>query len=216
VLGGLTKHKHQLTLALKPVFNKDCGCIPARLLISCTSSTLHIKLHYILPHHVQLFLTQFLQTQLHHYTTWVGEMEAWLHSSDLWHLVSGKSAKPTLSTPLITSTMDKLEEWEIKADIVAGWIYLMVESNQRIHLTNIHDDPIKMWKAPESIYFQKCPACTTQTKDTLPDPKEFSGHASPHSVDPSDPHTPLQLDADFDWNADTGATSHMTPHRHWI
>jgi hypothetical protein len=26
----------------------------------------------------------------------------------------------------------------------------------------------------------------------------------------------LQLDACVDWNADTGATSHMTPHRHWL
>jgi hypothetical protein len=26
----------------------------------------------------------------------------------------------------------------------------------------------------------------------------------------------LQLDADFDWNADTGTTSHMTPHHHWV
>jgi hypothetical protein len=30
------------------------------------------------------------------------------------------------------------------------------------------------------------------------------------------PLCPLQLDADADWNADTGATSHMTPHRHWL
>jgi hypothetical protein len=27
---------------------------------------------------------------------------------------------------------------------------------------------------------------------------------------------PLQIDANFDWNADSGATSHMTPHSHWI
>ena len=24
--------------------------------------------------------------------------------------------------------------------------------------------------------------------------------------------SPLQIDANFDWNADSGATSHMTPH----
>jgi hypothetical protein len=29
-------------------------------------------------------------------------------------------------------------------------------------------------------------------------------------------NSPLILDANFDWNADTGATSHMTPHRHWF
>jgi hypothetical protein len=42
--------------------------------------------------------------------------------------------------------------------------------------------------------------------------EESAGNASPH--DPS--HSPLQLDAHFDWNADTGATSHMTPHCHWL
>jgi hypothetical protein len=35
----------------------------------------------------------------------------------------------------------------------------MVESKQRIHLTNIHDDPIKMQKALESVYLQKCTVC---------------------------------------------------------
>ncbi|KAF8809421.1 hypothetical protein BYT27DRAFT_7048621, partial [Phlegmacium glaucopus] len=47
---------------------------------------------------------------------------------------------------------------------------------------------------------------------------EFAGNASALSstFDPSNPSNPLQTDADFDWNADTGATSFMTPHRHWI
>jgi hypothetical protein len=69
---------------------------------------------------------------------------------------------------------------------------------------------------PWSLFISKSAQHTTKTKDTLPNPKKFAGHASLHSVDPSDPLTPLQVDADFDWNADTGATSHMTPHRHWI
>ena len=45
---------------------------------------------------------------------------------------------------------------------------------------------------------------------------EFAGNASLHSLDPSSPLYPLQLDADVHWNADTGATAHMTPHRHWV
>ncbi|THH17646.1 hypothetical protein EW146_g3207 [Bondarzewia mesenterica] len=45
---------------------------------------------------------------------------------------------------------------------------------------------------------------------------QFTGSASLHSLHPSDPLLPLQLDADVDWNADTGATSHMTPHHHWL
>ncbi|EGN99711.1 hypothetical protein SERLA73DRAFT_72511 [Serpula lacrymans var. lacrymans S7.3] len=42
---------------------------------------------------------------------------------------------------------------------------------------------------------------------------ESARNASLHSIHPSDPHCPLQLDANIDWNADTGATSHMTPYR---
>jgi len=48
------------------------------------------------------------------------------------------------------------------------------------------------------------------------DVAERAGNASFHFRDPSDPLSPLQLNADADWNADTGATSHMTPHRHWL
>ena len=32
----------------------------------------------------------------------------------------------------------------------------------------------------------------------------------------SDPFSPLMLDADHDWNADLAATTHMTPHCHWL
>ncbi|KIM66588.1 hypothetical protein SCLCIDRAFT_21727 [Scleroderma citrinum Foug A] len=45
---------------------------------------------------------------------------------------------------------------------------------------------------------------------------EFAGNASLCSLDLSSPLYPLQLDADVHWVADTGATAHMTPHRHWM
>ncbi|THH18383.1 hypothetical protein EW146_g2578 [Bondarzewia mesenterica] len=45
---------------------------------------------------------------------------------------------------------------------------------------------------------------------------QFAGSASLRSLHPSDPLLPLQLDADVDWNAGTGATSLMTRHRHWV
>jgi hypothetical protein len=41
---------------------------------------------------------------------------------------------------------------------------------------------------------------------------ESAGNASANHISLS----PLQIDANFDWNADSGATSHMTPHSHWI
>jgi hypothetical protein len=46
--------------------------------------------------------------------------------------------------------------------------------------------------------------------------RESAGNVSLCSFDPSHPLCPLQLDADTDWNANTGATSHMTPHHHWL
>ena len=51
---------------------------------------------------------------------------------------------------------------------------------------------------------------------SVPAVPESAGHASFRSFDPTHPLCPLQLDACVDWNADTGATSHMTPHRHWL
>ena len=47
-----------------------------------------------------------------------------------------------------------------------------------------------------------------------PQDPEFAGNAS--SPDYTNPHSPLIPDAGVDWNTDTGATCHMTPHRHWF
>ncbi|KAG5644188.1 hypothetical protein H0H81_009682, partial [Sphagnurus paluster] len=32
------------------------------------------------------------------YTTWAGEMEAWLRSAGLWRIISGSAKAPTLSS----------------------------------------------------------------------------------------------------------------------
>ena len=45
---------------------------------------------------------------------------------------------------------------------------------------------------------------------------EFAGSVSTRSSDFLDPSTPFQPNADFDWIADSGATSHMTLHRAWV
>ncbi|KIN92924.1 hypothetical protein M404DRAFT_35803 [Pisolithus tinctorius Marx 270] len=45
---------------------------------------------------------------------------------------------------------------------------------------------------------------------------EFAGNASLRFPDPSSLLCPLQLDADIHWIADSGATAHMTLHRHWL
>ncbi|KAG5641508.1 hypothetical protein H0H81_011155 [Sphagnurus paluster] len=50
------------------------------------------------------------------------------------------------------------------------------------------------------------------TPESTPEAAEFAGNASTRLPDASDLSTPFQLDADFTWIADTGATSHMTRH----
>lgn len=46
------------------------------------------------------------------------------------------------------------------------------------------------------------------------DPHEMAGTAD--VLCDTTPTALLIADAGMDWNADTGATSHMTPHRHWF
>ena len=55
---------------------------------------------------------------------------------------------------------------------------------------------------------------TGGTAGTGPQSAEFAGNAS--TSDYTNPHSPLISDAGADWNTDTGATCHMTPHRHWF
>ena len=47
-------------------------------------------------------------------------------------------------------------------------------------------------------------------------PANITESARNAQYNPTSPSSPLQLNADFHWLADTGATSHMTPHRHWF
>ena len=58
---------------------------------------------------------------------------------------------------------------------------------------------------------QAATASPTGSQDVV----ERAGNASLRST-PSDPFSPLMLNADHDWNADLGANSHMTSHRHWL
>ncbi|KAI5117634.1 hypothetical protein M0805_006743 [Coniferiporia weirii] len=60
------------------------------------------------------------------------------------------------------------------------------------------------------------PASAPATASTAVDAQvvHFAGNASTHDF--SNPHTPLISDASADWITDTGATCHMTPHRHWF
>ncbi|TFK18082.1 hypothetical protein FA15DRAFT_549638, partial [Coprinopsis marcescibilis] len=73
------------------------------------------------------------------YISWAGDMEAWFCSQGLWRLVSG-------SSPCPGEYKAALDIWETRADKAAGWLWLMLESDQKIHVSGIKDDPCTMWK----------------------------------------------------------------------
>ena len=89
------------------------------------------------------------------YPQWSGEMQAWLHANQLWRLFSGHLTCPAKPETITEAYTDKDDQWLEKAERAAGWIYLMVEHDQRIHLASIQDDPVKMWIKLEKIHMAK-------------------------------------------------------------
>jgi hypothetical protein len=93
------------------------------------------------------------------YPQWSGEMQAWLRAAQLWRLVSGKLKIPEKTSPTTGDTTEDSssneELWLEKAEKASGWIYLMVEPEQRIHLTGLQDDPVKMWNKLEEVHMAK-------------------------------------------------------------
>jgi hypothetical protein len=45
---------------------------------------------------------------------------------------------------------------------------------------------------------------------------QTAGNATSHSPSISDPLSPIQINTYTHWNVDSGASAHMTPHRHWL
>ncbi|KIJ38120.1 hypothetical protein M422DRAFT_177052, partial [Sphaerobolus stellatus SS14] len=81
-----------------------------------------------------------------------------------------------------------------------------------------HENAVKPRRARYANKAQESPSTASTPTPITSAPKqetaqsavtEFAGNASALPTGLSDP---LQLNADFDWTADTGATSHMTPH----
>lgn len=101
------------------------------------------------------------------YSTWSGEMEAWLRASGLWRLVSGSQSAPTLPSPPSEAQLAAMDAWEAKVDRAAGHLYLMVEPEQRIHFNGIQDDPVKMWTSLQSVHLQKRPGMRFNAYDDL-------------------------------------------------
>ncbi|TFK16502.1 hypothetical protein FA15DRAFT_546673, partial [Coprinopsis marcescibilis] len=52
-------------------------------------------------------------------------------------------------------------------DRAAGWLWLMLEPDQKIHVSGIKDNPCAMWKALEDIFIQRKPGAQFNTYDDL-------------------------------------------------
>ncbi|KAF9474627.1 hypothetical protein BDN70DRAFT_815331 [Pholiota conissans] len=99
-------------------------------------------------------LPQFAKLNASNYPSWSGEMQAWLHSQGVWRIVS------TVLTSKGHTEEASLDAWTTKSDKAAGYIYLAVEENQKVHFASISDDPVKMWTALAAVHLQKRPgAC---------------------------------------------------------
>jgi len=70
-------------------------------------------------------LPLFAKLNSNNYNTWNGDMEAWYRAQALWHLISGASTAPKVSTQAKEGEEEKLEAWQIKSDKAAGIMWLM-------------------------------------------------------------------------------------------
>jgi hypothetical protein len=97
---------------------------------------------------------QFAKLSSHNYPQWSDEMKAWLRSQSLWRIVSGDIIRPLAADPTAPTATEiaLIDAWIDKLDRASGWIFLMVEPEQRVHITSIQDDATLMWKKLEDVH----------------------------------------------------------------
>jgi len=96
------------------------------------------------------------------YPEWAGEMKAWLMKNGLWRIVSGKELAPEGK-----GMEEKYDKWELKVYKAAGEIFLLVESDQRVHFRGQEEDPVKMWSLLEEAHMSKKPGSRFNAYDDL-------------------------------------------------
>jgi len=96
-------------------------------------------------------------------------MQAWLRANQLWQLVSGQKKRPVVDENFKSreSQQDKQDAWDDKAEKAAGWIYLMVDPSQTVHLKGKEDDPVAMWEQLKSVHLQQRPGARFNAYDDL-------------------------------------------------
>ena len=112
-------------------------------------------------------MPSFAKLNSFNYPTWAGEMMAWLRAQGVWRIVSGTSLAPAQSSPPTESQIAALDLFYLKSDKAAGYIYLCVEDDQKIHFSGIQDDPVAMWKKLSDVHLQKRPGARFNAYDDL-------------------------------------------------
>ena len=85
------------------------------------------------------------------YSTWKGEMKAFLRTKSLWTIVSGAEKHPDDSKANLQA------KWDVGAEKAAGQLYLSLSAEQRTHIDAVQDDPAQIWSTLESIHLQQHP-----------------------------------------------------------
>ena len=82
------------------------------------------------------------------YATWAGNFSALARKRKFYKIMMGKEVKPKDDDA-------NLVDWENRASVGAGELYLAVEDSQTTHLKGLEDDVKLMWKKLEGIHIQK-------------------------------------------------------------
>ena len=88
-------------------------------------------------------------------------MRAWLMKLGYWGLVSC-----VVTIPPPVEDIER-REWLKMQSKAAGEIYLAVAPDQRMHLSGIEEDPVKMWTALQSAHVLKRPGARFNAYDAL-------------------------------------------------
>ena len=76
-----------------------------------------------------------------------------------WRIVQGTEKKPEAKDEkAVTAEEEKaMSDWEDKALRAAGELYLSLSDDQKTHVEDISNDPVKIWAKLESVHMQKKP-----------------------------------------------------------
>ena len=85
---------------------------------------------------------------------WADNIQALLSTKELWEYVDGSNPMPTPQDPANISADEKKEllKWKRKAAKASGEIWLALDDNQKVHISDVKSDPAGMWKKLEEVH----------------------------------------------------------------